>query len=135
VIPGERPRSSRGALEEARAAAEDALAFAAGLDETAILALPGADRRTFRALKDALAEIGERVDGLPPEVFARHPAVDWRGWAGLREVLSRRRPGPELRRLHPVVVDDLPALLAALEAELARLGAESAAGGRTSGAE
>lgn len=118
-----------------RTAADDALAFTAGLDETAIAVLPDTDRRTFRALKDALAEIGERVEGLPPEVLARHPAVDWRGWAGLRGVLSRRRSGPELRRLHPVVADDLPALLAALEAELARSGADPARDGQASGSE
>jgi uncharacterized protein with HEPN domain len=72
------------------------------------------------------------VDGLPPELLARHPAVDWRGWACLREVLPPRRSGPELRRPHPVVADDLPALLAALEAELARPGPEPVAGGQAS---
>ena len=72
------------------------------------------------------------MDGLPPELLARHPAVDWRGWACLREVLPPRRSGPELRRLHPVVADDLPALLAALEAELARPGPEPVAGGQAS---
>ena len=132
MTSGPRPRSLRGELEGVHTAADGALAFATGLDETAIAALPDADRRTFRALKDALVEISERVDGLPPEVLARHPAVDWRGWAGLREVLPRRRSGPELRRLHPVVADDLPALLAALEAELARPGLEPVAGGQAS---
>lgn len=76
---GPPPRAERGELEGARAVAADALAFAAGLDEAAVAALPDADRRTFRALVDALAEVADRMGGLPPEVFARHPAVDWRG--------------------------------------------------------
>lgn len=118
MIGGAHTRLVRGELEEIRKAAEDVLAFTAELDETGIVALPDADRRTFRALKNALVEIGERVNGLPPDLLARHAAVDWRGWAGLRDVIARREFGPELHRLHPVVLDDLPALLAALGAEL-----------------
>lgn len=114
--------SVRGQLEEVRAAAEDVLAFTAELDEAAFLALPDADRRTFRALKNALLEICEMVEGLPPDLLARHPHVDWRGWAGLRGLVSHRYFGPELHRLQPVVVDEVPALLAAVVAELARLG-------------
>ena len=125
-VAGRQPTFGR--LEEVRAAAEDVLAFAAGLDEAALLALPEADRRTFRALKNALAEIAERVDELPPDVLSRHPDVDWRGWAALREVVSHRRFGPELRLLRPAVADELPALLAAVEAELARYGDERAIG-------
>jgi uncharacterized protein with HEPN domain len=111
-------------LEEVRAAAEDVLAFTAGLDEAGLLALPDADRRTFRALKNALVEIGERVDGLPPDLHARHPGVDWRGWASLCAMVSNRYFGPELNRLHPVIADELPALLAAVETELTQPGTE-----------
>lgn len=113
-------RGARERLEDVRAAAEDALAFAGGLDGAAFAALPETDRRTYRALKNALAEIGEAVKGLPPELLARHPGVDWRGWAGLRDVVAHRYFGLELPRLRPAVVDELPALLLAVEAELAR---------------
>lgn len=112
----------RGKLEEIRAAAEDLAAFSAGLDEVGFAALPGTDRRTFRALKNALIEIGEAVNGLPPDLLSRHPDVDWRGWAGLREVASLRRFGPDLPRLRPAMVDDLPVLIAAVLAELSRTG-------------
>ncbi len=61
-------------LEDIRAAAQDALVFAGGLDEAAFSALPVMDRRTYRALKNALSEIGEAVNtaaarphGAPPE--------------------------------------------------------------------
>jgi uncharacterized protein with HEPN domain len=119
VTSGIRALQSRAELEETRTAADDVLAFTAGMDDVALAALPDADRRTFRALQDALAEISERVGRLPSEILARHPAVDWRGWAGLRDVLPRQRAAPGFSRLHPVIVHDLPTLLAALEAELA----------------
>ena len=52
-------RSTAERLEDIRSAAADAVAFCAGLDEAAFVALPTSDRRTFRALKNVLAEIGE----------------------------------------------------------------------------
>ena len=113
-----RRRGTRERLQDIKDAAEDALTFAGGLDAAAFAALPTADRRTYRALKNALAEIGEAVKLLPPELLARHPGVDWRGWAGLRDVVSHQYFGLELPRLRPTVVDELPALLAAISTEL-----------------
>jgi uncharacterized protein with HEPN domain len=118
VTPGR--RGTRERLDDIRAAAEDALAFAGGLDEAAFAALPEADRRTYRALKNALAEIGEAVKQLPPELMRRHPSVDWRGWAGLRDMVSHQYFGLELPRLRPAVADELPGLLEAVRSELAR---------------
>jgi uncharacterized protein with HEPN domain len=115
-----RHEATRGRLEGVRVAAEDILAFTAELGEADFAALPDADRRTFRALKDALIEIGEVVNELPPDLLARHPSVDWRGWAGLRDVVSQQRFGPELGRLQPAVADELPALLLAVKTELGR---------------
>ncbi len=108
-------------LQDICDAAQDATDFAAGLDAAGFAALPGTDRRTYRALKNALAEIGEAVKLLPPDVLARHPGVDWRGWAGLRDVVSHQYFSLELSRLHPTVSDELPVLLAAIRLELGRL--------------
>ncbi len=114
-----RRRGHRDRLNDIRVAAEDALAFAAGLDEAAFAALPHTDRRTYRALKNTLAEIGEAVKLLPPELLARHPTVDWRGWAGLRDIISHQYFSLELPRMRPTIVDELPVLLIAVSAELA----------------
>lgn len=130
--PGRPPDDALGPLEEIRAAAEDIRAFAAELDEARLLTLPATDRRTYRALRDALVDISERVGELPPRLLARHPGVDWRGWAGLRDLVSHSRFRAELHRLGPAVADDVPALLAAVEAELARPG-EDAPQGRSAG--
>ena len=113
-------RGARERLEDIRAAAEDALAFAGGLHEAAFSALPTVDRRTYRALKNALSEIGEAVKGLPPEPLARRPGVDWRGWAGLRDMVSRQYFSLELPRLRPTVTGELPILLLAVTRELAQ---------------
>lgn len=114
-------RGVRERLEDIWAAAQDAIEFCGGLDEAAFAALPTADRRTYRALKNVLAEIGEAVKLLPPELPARHRHVDWRGWAGLRDVVSHQYFSLELPRLRPTVVRELPELLKAVMAELSRL--------------
>ncbi|HET6804187.1 MAG TPA: HepT-like ribonuclease domain-containing protein [Frateuria sp.] len=51
-------------------------------------------------------------------MLARHPTVDWRGWAGLRDIVSHQYFSLELPRLQPTIRDDLPALLAAVRSEL-----------------
>ena len=117
-------RGTRERLEDIRVAASDALSFAGGLDKAAFATLPEADRRTYRALKNALAEIGEAVKLLPPEVLERHPEVDWRGWAGLRDIVTHQYLGLELPRLQPAIVEELPVLFAAVVAELTSLAGE-----------
>ena len=108
-------------LEDIRAAAADVIAFVAGMDEAAFTTLPSSDRRPWRALKNALAAIGEAVKDLPFDITARYPGIDWRGFAGLRDVVTHAYFGLDLPRLQPVVAEEIPALLAAVEAELARL--------------
>ena len=90
------------------------------MDSAAFATMPETDRRTYRALKNALAEIGEAIKLLPPDLLARHPSIDWRGWAGLRDIVSHRYFNLEMSLLRPTVVDELPALIAAVRAELAR---------------
>lgn len=125
------PAGVRARLQAIRAAAEDVQSFAGGMCDEGFRALPDSDRRTHRALKDALGEIGEMVGGLPADVLARHPGVDWRGWKALRALVSDRHAPPDMRRLRLVVADDLPALLAAVGAEIARMGDGLAADDRT----
>ncbi len=108
-------------LQDILAATQDALAFAEPLDATAFAALPKTDRLTYRALKNAFTEIGEAVKLLPPELLARHPEVDWRGWAGLRDVVSHQYFSLELSLLRPTITEELPVLLAVIKIEVASL--------------
>ncbi len=71
-------------------------------------------------MKNALTEIGGAVKALPPEILERHPAIDWRGWAGLRDVVSHEYFRLEMTRLQLTVTKELPQLLSVATAELDR---------------
>ena len=102
-------------LADIREAAVDLLGIAADLDDDSLQALPHGDRIAFRAIKNALAEIGEAVKMLPGEFKTRHPEVDWRGFAGLRDIVAHQYFGLDTKRLLPVIKDEVPGLLAAIQ--------------------
>jgi uncharacterized protein with HEPN domain len=58
------------------------------------------------------------VKTLPQEVTARHSGIDWRGFARLRDVIAHGFFSLRQELLLPIVRDELPALLAAIETEL-----------------
>ena len=66
-------------LENALAACE----FADGLTADAF----AADRRTLYAVMRALEIVGEAAKRIPEAVRERHSDIDWRGMAGLRDVI------------------------------------------------
>jgi len=84
-------RSSAERLLDIREAATDLRDIVADMDTDAFHALPHADRMAYRAVKNALAELGEAVKALPEDVRKRHPEVDWKGFAGLRDVVAASR--------------------------------------------
>ncbi len=112
-----RGRGTADRLRDVLSAAEDALAFAAPLDPAAFATLPETDRRTYRALKNALAEIGQAIKLLPPDLLARHPLIDWRGWAGCATSSRMETFDLDMTLLRPTVVDELPILIAAIATE------------------
>ena len=113
-------RSTAERLLDIRDAATDLRDIVADMDTEAFHALPHADRLAYRAVKNALAELGEAVKALPEDVRKRHPEVDWRGFAGLRDLVAHRYFGIDTTRLLPIIRDELPGLLAAVEAEVQR---------------
>jgi uncharacterized protein with HEPN domain len=96
----------------------DVMSFIDGMTAEAFDDLAETDRRTYRAIKNAVSEIGEAVKALPPEIYDRHPAIDWRGIAGLRDIVVHRYFDVDLPRLWPVLIEEFPALLKAAETEL-----------------
>lgn len=66
-------------LENAFAACE----FVGGLTADAF----AADRKTLYAVMRALEIIGEAAKRIPEDVRVRHADIDWRGMAGLRDVI------------------------------------------------
>ena len=115
-------RTAAERLLDIREAARDVVDIAGAMEDGAFHALPNADRIAYRALKNALSELGEAVKALPREMTDRHPTVDWRGFAGLRDIVSHGYFGLRQDLLWPIVRDEVPGLLAAVEAELARGG-------------
>ena len=111
-------RGDRDRLTDILDAASDAQSFISDLDQAAFAGLQSTDRRTYRALKNTITEIGEAVKGLSPELLARHPDVDWSGWAGLRDVVTHQYFQLRLAAIEPALIEELPVLLAAVESEL-----------------
>jgi uncharacterized protein with HEPN domain len=113
-------RTTRERLTDIRDAARDLLDFVGTMESDAFHALPGTDRMAHRAIKNALVEIGEAIKTLPTEITLRHPTVDWRGFAGLRDVVAHGYFGLDQERLWQIIRDEIPNLLAAVEQEFGR---------------
>ncbi len=113
-------RCDRQWLKDIEAAGADLRVLATGLDEAGFAALPVADRRSFRAVKNALSEICEAVQAVPPGMVVRHPSVDWRGWAALRDSVAHQYFRLDMVRFYITIFEELPVLLAAVTHELSR---------------
>jgi uncharacterized protein with HEPN domain len=111
-------RGVREWLTDIRGAATDLLDFVADMETEAFHALPHADRMGYRAVKNALIELGEAVKAIPEDVRQRYPEVDWKGFAGLRDMIAHRYFGIDTSRLLPIISTEVPGLLAAVEREL-----------------
>lgn len=107
-------------LNEILRCARDVVDYAAGSDFHVFLRIPAEDGKTYRAIKNALAELGEAIKGLPTEIKDRRPSIDWRGLSGLRDIVAHQYHRIEMEMLWPVVKEEFPALIEAVEAELQR---------------
>ena len=54
--------------------------------------------------------IGEAVKKLSPEMKKKHPEIEWKNIAGLRDILIHEYSGVNLRIIWDVVVHKLPSL-------------------------
>jgi uncharacterized protein with HEPN domain len=109
-------------LRDILAAIDDIRAFTAGLSEADFLELAEADRKTFRAVKDAIGQIGEAAKSIPADVRARHPRIDWRGMAGMRDQLVHRYFDVNLAPVWKTITAELDDLRQAVLRELGEAG-------------
>jgi uncharacterized protein with HEPN domain len=69
------------------------------------------NRMAYDAILRNLELIGEAAKNVPPEVRARYPELDWRGIAGLRDVMAHEYYGLENETLWDIVQREVPPLV------------------------
>jgi len=107
-------------LQDLRSAIDDAISFGKGLDLDAFIRLPETDRRTYHAIKSELGELGEATKRLSDAVKARHARIDWRGIAGMRDILVHEYFRVDLTIVWRTLRQDLPPLRAVVLKEISQ---------------
>ncbi|MCK4342762.1 MAG: DUF86 domain-containing protein [Phycisphaerae bacterium] len=100
------PRDLKVYLEDILTAVEKIRRYAAGLS----LDTFARDEKTLDAVVRNLEVIGEAVKQIPEDVRVRHPQVEWKKIAGLRDILIHAYFGIDLEIVWDIVQNKLPAL-------------------------
>jgi uncharacterized protein with HEPN domain len=74
-----------------------------------------ADEMAYDATLRNLEILGEAAKSIPGEVRQLHPEVDWRGVAGLRDILAHAYFALDNETLWKIVRTDIPRLLDLLQ--------------------
>ena len=77
------------------------------------------DRKTIDAVVRNLEVIGEAVKGIPESVRSRHPEVEWKRVAGLRDILIHQYFGVNVKIVWDIAQNKLPSLEQAVRSLLA----------------
>lgn len=78
------------------------------------------DSRSLYAVKAALIELSEAIRRLDPATLARHPDIDWRSAADLRNFFTHEYHRVRADMVLNTVREKLPAVDRAMDAEIAR---------------
>jgi len=92
-------------------AAEQAVELSSDVDHDQLLN----DVRTRYAVERALEIVGEAARRVSQGTKDAHPKIPWAGIVGLRNVLAHEYGEIDYRRLHTVLKDDVPDLVAELK--------------------
>ncbi len=114
------PRPIKDLLHDIRQAALDLSEFMGQMGPEAFRALPETDPMRWRAIKNALSEIGEASNKIPQEVRDRHCEIDWRGPAALRNIIVHSYFGLNPTMLYGTIQESVPQLLGVVKIEILR---------------
>ena len=92
-------------------AAKQAVQISAGVGLDQLLE----DIRTRYAVERALEIVGEAARRVSQETRDTHPEIPWSGIIGFRNVLAHKYGAIDYRRLHSVLNNGVPILIASLE--------------------
>ena len=100
------PRDSRVYLEDILEATRKIMGYTGSLSKAAFLE----DEKTFYAVVRNLEVIGEAVKKLPEDLRAKHPALEWKKMAGLRDILIHEYFGLDAEIVWDIVQNKVPVL-------------------------
>lgn len=103
-------RSHRLFLRDMLEACEKVMRYTEGLDFHAFIR----NELVYDAVLRNLEVLGEAAKKVPDSVRARHPSVEWRAIAGLRDVLAHAYFALDDATLWDIVAHKVPALAEAL---------------------
>ena len=113
--PGERTRDWRLYVQDMMEFAEQAVAYAEGLNQQAFTS----DRRTYDATLRNIELIGEAATHVPESVQREHPQVEWRQIVATRNRVAHAYLGIDDDVIWDIIQNELPDLLGALRRLLA----------------
>ena len=87
-------------------ASDRVLRYSAGKDLSAF----SADEMAYDAVLRNLQIIGEAAKAIPADVLQDHPEVDWKGMAGLRDILAHAYFGLDDETPSDIVTTKVPQL-------------------------
>lgn len=110
------PRDYRVFLEDILEAIDKIRRYTAGLSQDTFRR----DDKTLDAVVRNLEVIGEAVKKLPAKIRSKHPQVDWKRIAGLRDILIHEYFGIDVE----IIWDILESKLPVLEREVKKIASE-----------
>ena len=100
------PRDYRVYLDDILEAASRIQSYTSGLTQAQF----STDLKTLDAVVRNLEIIGEAIKKIPDEVRAKHPDVEWKKIAGLRDILIHEYFGIDTEIIWDVTQNKLPSL-------------------------